>query len=637
MNRYPRWKYILVAVVLLVSIIYALPNVYGEDPAVQILAPTGTEVTPQLIDQISMSLKAEQLNYQSIERESDKTVLVRFTDVPSQFKAQQRLISTLSDDYTVALNLAPATPQWLTMLGAHPMKLGLDLRGGVHFLLSIDVDSLVQRRESGDMRSLGESLRDAQIRYSGLRQQGSQILLQFRNEADLNQAVNLIGQRFPDLQSTPMSGSTPESYGLQVSMTDAARLQAQEYAVEQTITVLRNRINELGIAEPIVQRQGADRVSVDLPGIQDTARARQILGGTATVEMRLVDVNHDAKLAATGTVPAGSRLYTYEGQPLLLEDRVILAGSAITGAVASIDENGQPAVQVRLGGGGESYFYRVTGENVGKPMAIVFVETKTDKKGEDASSTAPTTTHKVERIVSVATIKSALGSGFQVTGLGDPEESRNLALFLRSGDLPTAIDVVAESTLGPSLGQENIHKGIVSIEAGLLLIMLFMLLYYRFFGLIANLALVFNLIVIVAILSILGATLTLPGIAGIVLVLGMAVDANVLIFERIREELRHGMTPHASIEAGYGRALATIVDSNVTTLIAAIALFGLGTGVVKGFAVTLTIGILASMFTAITATRALVNLVYGRRAVKQLSIGIMASPVRIHNDETIER
>lgn len=618
MNKYPRWKYLLIVILVVLGAIYALPNIYGEDPAVQVSAHSGTQINQSTISTIQDALNKYNLKDKSIEQEDANDVLIRFNDADSQLKAQDILKAVLGDNYTVALNLASTTPTWLTKIGAYPMKLGLDLRGGVHFLLAIDTDSLVQRRINGDMRSIGNQLRDERIRYSGLSiTKDNTIIIDFRNQQDLDQASATIKKNFPELQV--VKTNQQDEFLLTASMTPSAIIQAQDYAVDQTTTILRNRINELGVAEPVVQRQGTNRISVDLPGVQDSARAKQILGGTATLEFHLVDVQDDPLQAANMGAPMGTKLYTYEGQPVLLKDQIVLSGTSITGAVASIGENGQPAVNIRLGGGGESLFYRITGENVGKPLAIVYVETKMNNKMVNGKLVM--TPKKTERVINVATIQSALGNSFQITGL-EKQEAQNLSLLLRAGALPAPISIIEESTVGPSLGKENIKMGVRSVELGFIFIVVFMILYYRLFGILADIALLLNLVFMFAVLSLIGTTLTLAGIAGIVLTVGMAVDANVLIFERIREELRNGMSPHAAIKAGYDRAFSTIVDSNITTLIAAVALAGIGTGSIKGFAVVLIIGILTSMFTAITVTRAITHLVYGQRAIKKLSIGI---------------
>lgn len=619
MNKYPSWKYYLVIVVAIWGILYSLPVFYGDDPAVQITGDSGYQIDNKMTQTVEKTLQQAGLKYKSMTTE-DKTLLVRFSSTDTQLKAQELIKAAIGDHYTVALNLAPSAPEWLSYLGAKPMKLGLDLRGGVHFLLAVDVNSLVERRIAGDARNIRDELRNARIRQTLLKTtKDNQIIVDFRTQEDLTKAAKLINSHYSELDIATTGSAT---YQLTISMSPEALVQAQNYAVDQTMMIIQNRINELGVAEPIVQRQGADRIAVDLPGIQDTARAKQILGGTATIELHLVDVNNQVGQVSADNVPAGTKLYhDSAGRSYLVENPVILSGASITGAVATIGENGQPEIQIRLGGGGESLFYRTTGANVGKPLAIIFIETKIQNKLVDGKVVQ--TTRKEERVISAPTIESALGNNFRITGVMDIQEARNLALLLRAGALPAPISFIAESTVGPSLGKENIQKGVFSIEIGLGLIVLFMLIYYRVFGLIANVALLFNLIILVALLSLIEATLTLPGLAAILLTLGMAVDANVLIFERIREELRNGMSPHASIYAGYERAFSAIIDSNLTTLIAAIALFVLGTGAIKGFAVTLTLGLITSMFTSITGTRAIVECTYGRmRHVKKLSIGI---------------
>jgi preprotein translocase subunit SecD len=618
--HYPAWKYGLIAFVILIGLIYSLPNLFGEDPAVQVIATQEGHIKPAEISRVEAALKDANITSKSFSvTDDDKMMLIRFHTGEAQLKANELIKATLGDTYAVALNLATATPPWLTFLGAAPMKLGLDLRGGVHFLLAIDVDSLIQRRMTGDVRNISDLLRDKRLRYASLNlQRTNRIHLNLRDLASLDKAEGLLRSNYPDLLLTRYDKGG--KYELIAELTPTAKLQAQNYAVEQTTMVLRNRINELGVAEPIVQRQGADRIVVDLPGIQETAKARQILGGTATIEMHMVNVTHDVGPALKGRPPAGSRLYDYDGVPYLIKNQVILSGTSITGAVSTFDEQGRPAVAIKLGGGGEALFYRETARGVGKPMAIVYVETSMESKKENGkTSYIP---HKTEKVIEIANINEPLRNDFQITGIPSNDLARDLALILRAGALPAPISIIEESTVGPSLGKENIDKGVLSVVVGAAVVILFMALYYRLFGLIADVTLLLNLVLLVALLSILGATLTLPGIAGIVLTLGMAVDANVLIFERIREELRNGVSPHASIQAGFDKALTTIVDANVTTLIAAMALFALGTGAVKGFAVTLTLGLLTSMFTAITVTRGLVYFVYAKRNSKKLSIGI---------------
>lgn len=620
-NKYPLWKYIFVLVITIIGFMYAIPNLYGEDPAIQISASSrGVKVDANTESSLKTALADQKLTYKSMELEPDD-LLIRFKDTDSQLKAKDVVKAVLGPNYTVALNLLPTTPHWLEMLGANPMKLGLDLRGGVHFLLDVDVNGVISRRVQGLIKSMGEDLRSQRIRYSGISAtKTNTILLRFRDSTTRDRAYKVVSKDYPNLLLTKQNNNG--RFTLVAAMSPAEINNSRQYTIDQTMSILRNRVNELGVGEAVVQQQGATRVAVDLPGIQDAARAKQILGGTATLEFHMVDMQADAAAAkSSGIVPIGTKLYSYENRDYLLKNQVILSGDSITSAVSSYDQQtGSPSVSIQLGGGGESLFTRVTRDNIGKLMSIVYVETKTGNKLVDGKMQR--TSHKVERVISVATIQSALGNNFQITGLQDSQEARDLALWLRAGALPAAIYPVEERTVGPTLGMENIHRGIVSLEVGMLIILIVMVAYYRLFGLIANVALLLNLVLLVAFLSIIGATLTLPGIAGIVLTVGMAVDANVLIYERIREEMRNGATCQAAIYAGYERAFATIVDANVTTLIVAIVLFAVGTGPVRGFAVTLSIGLLTSMLTGITFTRAMVNLIYGGRTVKKLAIGI---------------
>lgn len=618
LNKYPLWKNIFLAVIIILGFLYAAPNLYGEDPAVQISPPTSIKVDANFTDQVSSILQKANIAYKSIEIHGQE-VLVRFFDTDSELKARDLIKASLGEDYTVAINLAPATPAWLSAIGAEPMKLGLDLRGGVHFALQVDVDSIISQHLQGTVKNMQDLLRQQNIRYAAIILQNNQIILGFRTPDAENDAMSLIEKQFPDLVFVEQNQG--DRYQIVGTWSQQGIDTIKQNAIDQTMTTLRNRVNELGVAEPVVQQQGADRIAVDLPGVQDTARAHQILGGTATLEFRLQDMVHDAQAAAaSGTAPPGSKLYTFEGIPVLLQDQVILTGNSITDASASFGEDGRPSVSITLGGGGEAYFNRVTGQNVGKPLAIVYVETRMDSQMVDGKVVLMP--HKTERVISIATIQTALPSTFEITGLTDSNEARNLALMLRAGALPAPIFFVEERTIGPQLGAENVHMGYVSIMVGFCLAVIFMALYYRVFGLIADLALAMNLVLLVALLSILGMTLTLPGMAGIVLTVGMAVDANVLIFERIREELRLGASPQAAIHSGYERALATIIDANVTTLIAALVLFGIGTGPLKGFAVTLSLGLLTSMLTGLMFTRAVVNAVFGGRSLKKLPIGI---------------
>lgn len=619
-NKYPLWKNLLLILLVVFGLMYAAPNCFVEDSAVQISSSNNAALDPSLSDTVQTILQTNHLLYKTLEPQK-QGILLRFNDTDTQFKAKDLLYNALGDDYTVALNLAPSTPAWLEALGATPMKLGLDLRGGIYFSLDVDIDGVIAQRTEGISKNIATTLREANVRYLDIvKQKNDVILLKFRDATVLDAARTVLTKQFRELKLL-----TDRSYGDTVLLAQITpdSLQTMRQAImEQTMTTLRNRVNELGIVEATVQQQGSNRISVELPGILDSTRAKQILGGTATLEFHLADIEHDPRSAIAGFVPAGSALFNYEGRPVLLKNQVVLTGSSITNAQASFGEDGRPAVDISLGGGGESLFHRVTAQNIGKPLAIVFVESKVDTQIIDGKSTK--IHRKQQRVISIATIRSALPNNFQITGLTDANESSNLALLLRAGALPAGIDIVEERTLGPKLGMENIKKGIFSVELGLAIVVIFMALYYRLFGLIADVGLVINMILLVALLSLLGMTLTLPGIAGIVLTVGMAVDANVLIFERIREELRHGLPIQASIHAGYERAFATIVDANVTTLIVALVLFGLGTGPVKGFAVTLTVGLLTSMVSGIGITRALVNAIYGGRVAKTLSIGIEA-------------
>lgn len=617
LNRYPIWKNLLVIFVVVIAFIYAAPNLYGDVPAVQISgANASIPVNETTIASVKQILQKEQIPFQSLEEENH-SLLLKFASTDEQLKAKETIQATLGEDYLVALNLAPTTPHWLKSLNALPMKLGLDLRGGVHLLMQVDVDTVIKQRVEGELTSISQALRTERIRYSGVNRIGADgISLQFRTQDVLDNANSYLTAHFPEFTWTK-NNNTLELQGI---LSPAAMQQAHQDTLEQAMNTLRNRVNELGVSEAVVQQQGASRIVVDLPGIQDTAQAKNILGKTATLEFHLVDVEHDARNAVGGLAPPNTKLYEYNGQPILLQNQVVLRGSSITNAGAGFGEDGRPSVNIRLGGGGESLFTQTTAENIGKPLAVVYVEVKSTPKMVNGQKTIEYQTER--RVISVATIQTALGNNFQITGLTNPDEARTLALLLRAGALPAPVTIIEEREVGPSLGKQNIHMGVTSVEVGFILVVLFMAIYYRGMGLIADLALGMNLVLIVAIMSLLGATMTLPGIAGIVLTVGMAVDANVLIFERIREELRNGMGIQASIHAGYDRALMTIVDANVTTLIVAIVLFSLGSGVVKNFAITLTIGLFTSMFTAIVGSRAIVNWLYGGRPVKSISIGI---------------
>lgn len=619
LNKYPLWKYALIALVMVIGLLFALPNIYGEDPALQISANRGATVDEALVEKVDGALKQAKLPPLTIENDG-RQLLARFGSTETQLEAYDVVREALGTDYQVALNLAPATPAWLLDIGALPMYLGLDLRGGVHFLMEVDMDAAVAQAEERYVEELRGELRGEKIRYLTIGRSGrGGIDIKFRDTEERARAETFVSDRFADLAL--VDEDRPEGVFLHAAMREQAARDIRKFAVEQNITTLRNRVNELGVAEPVIQQQGENRIVVQLPGVQDTVRAKEILGATATLEFRMVDDTHDAYEAqSTGRVPPGSKLYhDRDGRPILTRNQVMLTGDYITDAASGIEQqSGTPAVFITLDGKGARIFSKATAAEVGKPMAVVYIENKTETTVVDGKEVKKKL--RVEEVINVAVIREQLGKRFQVTGLDGTEEARNLALLLRAGALAAPIDIVEERTVGPSLGQENIDQGFMATLVGLVAVIVFMALYYRAFGLVANMALVANVVLIVAVLSMLQATLTLPGIAGILLTVGMAVDANVLIFERIREELRNGNTPQASIHAGYERAFGTIADANITTLIAAIVLFSFGTGPIKGFAVTLSIGIVTSMFTAIMGTRSVINLIYGGRRVKQLSI-----------------
>jgi preprotein translocase subunit SecD len=611
------WKNLLVLIVLIVATIFAMPNLFGDDPAVQISAGRSATVDLALADTAETALKEAGIDYKGIELEDDK-LLVRLTSADSQLQAKEVLNQTLTGDYIIALNLAPTTPDWLASLGAEPMNLGLDLRGGVHFLMEVDMFAAVKQALDGYGSDLRLLLRDEKIRYKQIKVEEQQLIVVFRNAEDRDAAETLISNEINALLVNTAEDTTDPALVMQLD--DVNLRETKRLALQQNITTLRNRINELGVAEPTVQQQGENRIVVQLPGVQDTAQAKKILGATATLEFRLVDFESDVQDAVNGRVPPNSELFYHrDGRPYLLNKRVMLTGEHVINAQSTLDpQSGSPAVSVTLDGKGARIFSNITRDNIGNPMAVVFIESKTETKEIDGELTK--VRRQVPEIINVATIRDQLSKKFQITGLDSTTEARDLALLLRAGALAAPIEIVEERTVGPSLGQDNIDQGFASVMIGFAFVLVFMLLWYKVFGFVANLALAANLIFIVALLSMLQATLTLPGIAGIVLTVGMAVDANVLIFERIREELRNGNSPQASINSGYGKAFSTIADANITTLIAAIVLFGFGTGSIKGFAVTLSLGIITSMFTAIMGTRSVVNLIYGRQHKPKLSI-----------------
>ncbi len=604
----------MLIVMILVGLLYALPNIYGEDPAVQITGARGVAASETTLDQVRTVLEKDNIASKSIALENG-AILARFKDPDVQLRAREALMAELGDKYVVALNLAPATPAWLAMLNAEPMKLGLDLRGGVHFLMEVDMDTALSKLQEQTMDTLRSELREKGIPYAAIRKlDNNGVEVRFRDNAARDQAISYMTPRQRDLVLSANGSNT-----LKATMTDARLSEAREYAVQQNITILRNRVNQLGVAEPLVQRQGADRIVVELPGIQDTARAKEILGATATLEFRLVNTNADATAAANGRVPGDSEVkYTREGQPVVLYKRVILTGDHITDSTSSTDEYNQPQVNISLDSAGGTAMSNFTKDSIGKPMATLFVEYK-DSGKKDANGRSVLV--KQEEVINVANIQSRLGNSFRITGISNPNEARQLSLLLRAGALIAPIQIVEERTIGPTLGQQNITQGLEACLWGLVASIVFMVVWYRKFGLIASTALMANLVLIVGVMSLLpGATLTMPGIAGIVLTLAVAVDANVLINERIKEELKNGRSIQQAIHEGYKGAFSSIVDANVTTLITAIILYAVGTGSIKGFAITTAIGVATSMFTAIVGTRAIVNLLYGGKRINKLSI-----------------
>ena len=617
LNRYPLWKYLMVLFAIITAALYALPNIYGEDPAIQVTGARGASVDMSTLDSVTEALDEKGLSHKSIALENG-SILVRFNDTDTQISARDVINEALGKDNIVALNLAPATPDWLEAIGAAPMKLGLDLRGGVHFLMEVDMDAAMEKLVSQQEEAFRSELREEKIRYRAIRPSGKEAVeVLLRNEEQLADAKRLLQQNHPDM--TFVDSDSDGRFTLTATFTEQRLTEIRNYAVEQNITILRNRVNELGVAEPLVQRQGASRIVVELPGVQDTARAKEILGATATLEFREVDDKADLAAAASGRAPAGSEIkQDRDGRPVVLKKRVILGGSSITDASSSVDEYGRPQVNISLDSEGGNKMSAFSKKNIGKLMATVFAEYK-DSGRKTPDGRVILTKH--EEVINQATIQSALGRNFRITGIDSAAEAHNLALLLRAGALIAPISIVEERTIGPSMGQQNIDMGIMACIWGMAAVMLFTLLYYRKFGLIANTALMVNLVLIIGVMSMIpGATMTLPGIAGIVLTVGMAVDANVLIFERIREELRDGRNPQQAIHQGYANAFSTIADANITTLITAIILFAVGTGAIKGFAVTLSIGILTSMFTAIIGTRCIVNLMYGGKRINKLSI-----------------
>jgi preprotein translocase subunit SecD len=626
LNQTAWWKYLVVVTFVSLGLFYALPNLFGSDPGIQIRGARGLALESNTLERVESILNAESIPVKSIA--SDASGLkIRFNDHQTQLHAKGLLDAELDNSYSLALTLLSGAPTWLTEFGALPMYLGLDLRGGVHFLLQIDMESAIERNRQGILDSIKSTLREEKIRYRNISQnRDGQIEVTIRNPEQRGEANEVLLSEFPALR---IFEDENRQEMILVEMRDDQIEEIKSLALEQNRIALRNRVDQLGVAEPIVQQQGADRIVIQLPGVQDTVRAKEILGRAATLEMHLVDEQNDAAARASGQAPPGSRLYRFrDGRRILLNKRVIYSGDNIVDAAASLDtQTGSPIVSITLDSSAATINSRVTGENIGNRMAVVYLEliseNRKDENGDlvlDDQGRPERVTTRVEEVLTAPVIRGQLGKRYQIEGIDSVAEARDLALMLRAGALAAPIEIIEERTVGPSLGQANIDQGFRSVIVGFVLVLIFMLVYYRVFGTAAVLALTLNLVLIVAVLSMLQATLTLPGVAGIVLTVGMAVDANVLIFERIREEIRNGNSPQASIHLGYDRALSTIIDANITTLIAAVVLFNFGTGPVKGFAVTLSIGILTSMFTAILVTRMLINRIYGGKNVKQLSI-----------------
>lgn len=616
LNKYPLWKYLLILLVIALGVIYALPNLYPDDPALQL----STQKSTSVVDQRTIATAEKALQDAGIDlKEAEVTSAggtLRFHNGEDQLSAKPVIAAALGENYVVALNLVPTTPEWLSSIGAGPAKLGLDLRGGVHFLLEVDTPAALKQRLDVAASEMKNSLRSERIRYRSVEVNGGVMSIRFLREEDQQAALDLLQDEFSDyVYNTSDNGA---EYFVEISFTEAASAEVEAYALQQNLTTLRNRVNELGVAEPLVQRQGSNRIVVELPGVQDTAAAKRIIGATANLEFRL-----EAGLDANATDIDTLTFRDGSGRTARLERDVIITGDSVADASSSFDENGRPQVNISLDGKGGSQMARVTRTAVGRNMAVVFIEHKSRSRfveGEDGQLTEVRRSYSEKNIISLATIQTTLGNSFRITGLDSPRESSELALLLRAGALAAPIYFVEERTIGPSLGAENIRLGVLSAQIGLLVVMAFMLVYYKVFGLFANISLALNIVLLMACMSMLSATLTLPGIAGIVLTMGMAVDANVLIFSRIREELKAGLPSQQAIHSGFNRAFTTILDANITTLLVAVILFAVGTGPVKGFAVTLSLGILTSMFTAILVTRAQINLVYGGRKNKRLFI-----------------
>ncbi len=615
LNRYPLWKNLMVIFLVAIGVLYALPNLYGEDPAVQISGTRGQEADSGVLSEVQTVLKDNHLTTKSVVLENG-SILVRFDNTDAQLLAKDKITEKLGTNYSVALNLAPATPKWLSSIGGNPMKWGLDLRGGVRFLMEVDMNSALSKRQEQLQDSLRTELRKEKYQYSAIKSaENFSTIVTLANPDQLSDVQRYLRKQHPTLDIRAISDNT-----LSLALSDAALNEARESAIEQNLSILRKRVTELGVAEAVIQRQGAERIVVELPGVQDTARAKEILGATATLEFRLVNGNANLDAAARGMVTSDSEVkYDRNNRPIVLYKRAVLGGEHITNASSGVDQNtSRPQVSVTLDSEGGEIMSQTTRANIQKPMATLYVEYKdSGKKDENGKIIL----QKHEEVINVATIQGRFGSQFQITGIDSPAEAQNLAVLLRSGALIAPIQIVEERTIGPSLGAQNVEQGLQASFWGLMVVVVFMIIYYRKFGIIADIALIANIVLLVGLMSLLpGATLTMPGIAGIVLAVGMSVDANVLIFERIKEEIRNGRPIQQAINEGYNGAFSSIFDANLTTILTAVALYAVGTGPIKGFAITLSLGIAISMFTAITGTRAIVNFLYGGKRIDKLSI-----------------
>ena len=605
----------MVIFLVAIGVLYALPNLYGEDPAVQISGTRGQEADSGVLSEVQTVLKDNNLITKSVVLDNG-SILVRFDNTDAQLLAKDKITEKLGTNYSVALNLAPATPKWLSSIGGNPMKWGLDLRGGVRFLMEVDMNSALSKRQEQLQDSLRTELRKEKYQYSAIKSaENFSTIVTLANPDQLSDVQRYLRKQHPTLDIRAISDNT-----LSLALSDAALNEARESAIEQNLSILRKRVTELGVAEAVIQRQGAERIVVELPGVQDTARAKEILGATATLEFRLVNGNANLEAAARGMVTSDSEVkYDRNNRPIVLYKRAVLGGEHITNASSGVDQNtSRPQVSVTLDSEGGEIMSQTTRDNIQKPMATLYVEYKDSGKKDENGKTI---LQKHEEVINVATIQGRFGSQFQITGIDSPAEAQNLAVLLRSGALIAPIQIVEERTIGPSLGAQNVEQGLQASFWGLMVVVVFMIIYYRKFGIIADIALIANIVLLVGLMSLLpGATLTMPGIAGIVLAVGMSVDANVLIFERIKEEIRNGRPIQQAINEGYNGAFSSIFDANLTTILTAVALYAVGTGPIKGFAITLSLGIAISMFTAITGTRAIVNFLYGGKRIDKLSI-----------------